>query len=180
MPAHCSQLLHSRLPQGWTPPVRNPSHHIRVRPSSIPAPDRTLTCRLRSVPYDVCRQLTSNATSTPRCWSLALVAFLRSVLTVVRASLAGDGARLDYDSDEVDRQYEVMTLRIIHRRRCTGFEESKDFPVRQNDVIAGRYRVRLNPLAVIIGKPRLRTALPAGFAIASHLRRRSASWCGFY
>ena len=56
----------------------------------------------------------------------------------------GDGAHLlDYDSDEVDKQYEVMTLHIIHRRRCTGFEESKDFPVRHNDVIAGRYRVRL-------------------------------------
>ena len=25
------------------------------------------------------------------------------------------------------------------RRRCTGFEESKDFPVRSNDLIAGRY-----------------------------------------
>ena len=56
---------------------------------------------------------------------------------------SGDGAHLlDYDSDEVDKQYEVMTLHIIHRRRCTGFEESKDFPVRHNDVIAGRYRVR--------------------------------------
>ena len=61
---------------------------------------------------------------------------------------AGDGGLLDYDSDEVDRQYEVMTLRIIHRRRCTGFEESKDFPVRHNDVIAGRYRVRLCPAPV--------------------------------
>ncbi len=62
---------------------------------------------------------------------------------------------MDYDSDEVDRQYEVMTLRIIHRRRCTGFEESKDFPVRHNDVIAGRYRVRLSPLLIYSPDSRL-------------------------
>ena len=62
---------------------------------------------------------------------------------------------MDYDSDEVDRQYEVMTLRIISRRRCTGFEESKDFPVRHNDVIAGRYRVRLLPVAKHKLQPRL-------------------------
>lgn len=49
---------------------------------------------------------------------------------------------MEYDSDAVERQYEVMTLRIVHRRRCTGFEESKDFPVRSNDLIAGRYQVR--------------------------------------
>ena len=51
---------------------------------------------------------------------------------------------MEYDSDAVEREYEVMTLRIVHRRRCTGFEESKDFPVRANDLIAGRYQV-LNP-----------------------------------
>ena len=61
---------------------------------------------------------------------------------------AGGGAHLlEYDSDEVDRQYEVMTLHIVHRRRCTGFEESKDFPVRRNDVIAGRYRARVTPVS---------------------------------
>lgn len=51
---------------------------------------------------------------------------------------------MEYDSDAVEREYEVMMLRIVHRRRCTGFEESKDFPVRANDLIAGRYQV-LNP-----------------------------------
>ena len=59
------------------------------------------------------------------------------------AAAAGDGAEaLEYDSDAVEREYEVMTLRIVHRRRCTGFEESKDFPVRNNDLIAGRYQAR--------------------------------------
>ena len=59
----------------------------------------------------------------------------------------------------MDRQYEVMTLRIIHRRRCTGFEESKDFPVRHNDVIAGRYQVRLMPFACNGLVPRLHSVL---------------------
>jgi hypothetical protein len=34
-----------------------------------------------------------------------------------------------------------MTLSVIHRRRRTGFEETKDFPIRVNDLIAGRYQV---------------------------------------
>lgn len=39
-----------------------------------------------------------------------------------------------------------MTLRVIHRRRRTGFEETKDFPIRVNDLIAGRYQVLHTPL----------------------------------
>lgn len=39
------------------------------------------------------------------------------------------------------RRYEIMTLSVIHRRRRTGFEETKDFPIRVNDLIAGRYQV---------------------------------------
>ncbi len=38
-------------------------------------------------------------------------------------------------------RYEIMTLSVIHRRRRTGFEETKDFPIRVNDLIAGRYQV---------------------------------------
>jgi len=48
---------------------------------------------------------------------------------------------MEYDSEAFSQQYEVMELRIVHRRRCTGFEDSKDFPVRNNDLIAGRYQV---------------------------------------
>ncbi len=44
------------------------------------------------------------------------------------------------------RRYEIMTLRVIHRRRRTGFEETKDFPIRVNDLIAGRYQVPHLPL----------------------------------
>lgn len=36
-----------------------------------------------------------------------------------------------------------MELKVIHRRRRTGFEETKDFPIRVDDLIAGRYQVRL-------------------------------------
>lgn len=39
-------------------------------------------------------------------------------------------------------RYETFELRIIHRRRRTGFEDSKEFPIRKNDLIAGRYQVR--------------------------------------
>jgi hypothetical protein len=38
-------------------------------------------------------------------------------------------------------RYETFDLRIIHRRRRTGFEDSKEFPIRKNDLIAGRYQV---------------------------------------
>eukprot|EP00879_Flechtneria_rotunda_P007739 GHRR01008112.1.p1 GENE.GHRR01008112.1~~GHRR01008112.1.p1 ORF type:complete len:967 (+),score=418.47 GHRR01008112.1:837-3737(+) len=47
----------------------------------------------------------------------------------------------EYDSAYVEARYETFDLRIIHRRRRTGFEDSKDFPIRKNDLIAGRYQV---------------------------------------
>ncbi|BDA40915.1 probable dual specificity tyrosine-phosphorylation-regulated kinase at C-terminar half [Coccomyxa sp. Obi] len=47
----------------------------------------------------------------------------------------------EYDPEYIERKYEIMTLRVIHRRRRTGFEETKDFPIRVNDLIAGRYQV---------------------------------------
>ena len=47
----------------------------------------------------------------------------------------------EYNQDYIDRRYEVMTLNIVHRRRRTGFEETKEFPIRTNDLIAGRYQV---------------------------------------
>lgn len=47
----------------------------------------------------------------------------------------------EHDQQYIDRKYEVFDLKIIHRRQRTGFEENKDFPIRQNDLIAGRYQV---------------------------------------
>ncbi|ERN05239.1 hypothetical protein AMTRI_Chr08g166690 [Amborella trichopoda] len=38
-------------------------------------------------------------------------------------------------------EYEIFNLRIIHRKNRTGFEESKDFPIVLNTLIAGRYYV---------------------------------------
>ncbi|KAH9607635.1 hypothetical protein KSS87_014157 [Heliosperma pusillum] len=38
-------------------------------------------------------------------------------------------------------EYEVFDLRIIHRKNRTGFEESKEFPIVLQSVIAGRYYV---------------------------------------
>jgi hypothetical protein len=49
----------------------------------------------------------------------------------------------EYDAAYVDNKYETFELRVIHRRRHTGFEDSKEFPIRKNDLIAGRYQVRV-------------------------------------
>lgn len=47
----------------------------------------------------------------------------------------------EFDEEYIRRKYEIFELRVVHRRRRTGFEESKDFPIRINDLIAGRYQV---------------------------------------
>lgn len=54
-------------------------------------------------------------------------------------------AVLQYDEDAVSKMYDIFDLKIIHPRRRTGFEETKDFPIRLNDCIAGRYQVSLMP-----------------------------------
>lgn len=53
----------------------------------------------------------------------------------------------EYDPAYIERRYEILNLKVIHRRRRTGFEETKDFPIRVNDLIAGRYQVRHRPHA---------------------------------
>ena len=46
---------------------------------------------------------------------------------------------------------------MIHRRRRTGFEETKDFPIRVDDLIAGRYQACASapprPLSDILPSP---------------------------
>jgi len=37
--------------------------------------------------------------------------------------------------------YDVMHLKVITQRNKTGFEETKDFPIQINSVIAGRYQI---------------------------------------
>ena len=56
-------------------------------------------------------------------------------------SEASEGLVYQWDEAWVEKRYEVMHLRVIHRRRRTGFEETKDFPIRINELIAGRYQV---------------------------------------
>ncbi len=34
-----------------------------------------------------------------------------------------------------------MPLQVIHAKHKTGFEESKDFPIKINSIIAGRYQI---------------------------------------
>ena len=57
----------------------------------------------------------------------------------------------EYDGEYVEKKYEVFELRVIHRRHRTGFEETKDFPIRLNDLIAGRW----------VGGRRCRVPLPS-------------------
>ncbi|DBA95987.1 TPA: hypothetical protein ACH3X1_001498 [Trebouxia sp. C0004] len=58
-----------------------------------------------------------------------------------QAEMESSAVTFDYDPDHVDRKYELLNLKVIHRRRRTGFEETKDFPIRVNDLVAGRYQV---------------------------------------
>jgi hypothetical protein len=39
------------------------------------------------------------------------------------------------------RKYEVLALKIVHRRHCTGFEQNRELPLHIDDLIAGRYQV---------------------------------------
>ncbi|KAF8057645.1 FUM1 [Scenedesmus sp. PABB004] len=63
-------------------------------------------------------------------------------LPAPRYVVDGEGNLLyEYDAAYVEQWYETFDLRVIHRRRRTGFEDSKEFPIRKNDLIAGRYQV---------------------------------------
>lgn len=59
------------------------------------------------------------------------------------AASADDYSSVTYrwDEDYLNEKYEMLTLKVIHRRRRTGFEESKDIAIQVNDLIAGRYQV---------------------------------------
>lgn len=56
----------------------------------------------------------------------------------------------EYDPEYVAQKYEMFNLKIIHGRHRTGFEESKEFPIRQNDLVAGRYQVRGSQRALLV------------------------------
>jgi dual specificity tyrosine-phosphorylation-regulated kinase 2/3/4 len=52
-----------------------------------------------------------------------------------------DIALYDYDEDALQSKYEELTLRVLHRRGMTGFEPTRELPLRVNDLIAGRYQI---------------------------------------
>lgn len=56
-------------------------------------------------------------------------------------SKPADPEVMQYDPEVVAKKYEIFNLQVIHRRNHTGFEETKDFPIRMNDCVAGRYQV---------------------------------------
>lgn len=39
--------------------------------------------------------------------------------------------------------YDCFDLKIVYERNRTGFEETKDYPIEINGVIAGRYQARV-------------------------------------
>eukprot|EP01128_Nolandella_sp_AFSM9_P004536 TRINITY_DN2048_c0_g1_i1.p1 TRINITY_DN2048_c0_g1~~TRINITY_DN2048_c0_g1_i1.p1 ORF type:complete len:896 (-),score=188.53 TRINITY_DN2048_c0_g1_i1:165-2720(-) len=54
-------------------------------------------------------------------------------------------SELDYSDQNIitgtDGDLRYLNLKVIHRPKHTGFEDSRDFPVRMHDIIAGRYEV---------------------------------------
>ena len=44
-------------------------------------------------------------------------------------------------SSDFPPEWDVLTLRCVHRKRSTGFEDTKEMPLQPDDVIAGRYQV---------------------------------------
>lgn len=71
------------------------------------------------------------------------------------AASADDYSSVTYrwDEDFLNEKYEMLTLKVIHRRQRTGFEESKDIAIHVNDLIAGRYQV--NTIAAGVACTRL-------------------------
>ena len=53
----------------------------------------------------------------------------------------GDLALYEYDEDAFEEKYDVFDLKIIHRRGATGFEPTRELPLRINDLIGGRYQI---------------------------------------
>jgi hypothetical protein len=50
--------------------------------------------------------------------------------------------------------YDCFDLKIVYERNRTGFEETKDYPIEINGVIAGRYQVGLSShVYVHVNKP---------------------------
>lgn len=40
-----------------------------------------------------------------------------------------------------EAEFETLSLRLVHKRRATGFEDTQEMPLAPGDVIAGRYQV---------------------------------------
>ncbi|KAL3630587.1 hypothetical protein CASFOL_023571 [Castilleja foliolosa] len=55
-------------------------------------------------------------------------------------ALDEEGGELRADID-IEDDYEIFDLRIIHRKNRTGFEENKELPIVLNSLIAGRYYI---------------------------------------
>lgn len=78
-----------------------------------------------------------------------ILELLQSVSDPLAESFSLTGPADDYssvvyhwDEDYLQQKYEIFDLKIIQRRRRTGFEECKDIVLHVNDLIAGRYQAR--------------------------------------
>lgn len=67
-------------------------------------------------------------------------------LAVVATTPMGGGqyrdlALYEYDEDVFEEKYDVFDLKVIHRRGATGFEPTRELPLRINDLVGGRYQI---------------------------------------
>ncbi len=71
------------------------------------------------------------------------------------------GAAVEVVAAAGEADFEVLPLRLVHKRRATGFEDSQEMPLAPGDVIAGRYQVACLPWAAS-GSPPPRASPPRG------------------
>lgn len=69
----------------------------------------------------------------------------QGLATIVSSPLSSgqysDLALYEYNDRAFDEKYDVLDLKIIHRRGATGFEATREIPLRINDLIGGRYQI---------------------------------------
>jgi dual specificity tyrosine-phosphorylation-regulated kinase 2/3/4 len=64
-----------------------------------------------------------------------------AVSTPISNGQYSDLALYEYNDSAFDEKYDVFDLKIIHRRGATGFEPTREIPLRINDLIGGRYQI---------------------------------------
>ena len=155
------------LLQVWTPLLTWRCHccHRWWRPQDLLRQPTPLPIQMAALPLLVMSKvgtLSQNVMPSWPCWQACYLQVRRchwgcthtnSLLDILSFSLpeedaattSGRGeeqaAEYTYDQEYIDQKYETLLLKVIHRSKRTGFEETKDFPIHVNDLVAGRYQV---------------------------------------